>query len=58
MDMSAEHKCSDLGGVCEDAKYFYIKCVTELYKDTFFWRGGGDYGHAYQGAWCVIGGGR
>ena len=37
MDMSAEQKCFDLGGTCESARIFCIKCATELSKETYFW---------------------
>ncbi len=44
MDMSAEQKCFDLGGACKSAKFFCIKCSTELRKETYFW--GKDSGHS------------
>ena len=54
MDMSAEQKCFDLGGACKSARFFCIKCATELRKETYFW--GKDSGHSCGSVSCVGGG--
>ena len=56
MDMSAEQKCFNLGGACKSAKFFCIKCATELRKETYFWEK--DSGHSCGSVYCVAGVGK